>query len=58
MHVAATAIRCPVRVSRIAVTDIGRQVGRRVRVIVPPCVIHLLMGEGVRLGELRRVQDR
>ncbi len=45
-------------VSRIAVTGIGRQVDRRVMVMGGLGVIHLLMGEGVRLGELRRVQNR
>lgn len=58
MHVAAPAVRCPVRVSRIAMIGIGRQVDRRVIVMRGLGVIHLLMGKGVRLGELRRVQDR
>ena len=58
VHVAAPTVRCPARVSRIAVIGIGRQVDRRVIVMRGLGVIHLLMGEGVRLGELRRVQDR
>jgi hypothetical protein len=65
--VAATAVSAA-GASGIALIGSGGHVGRRVIVMggpgmIPgmiqiPGMIHVLMGEGMRLGELRRVQDR